>query len=63
MTDVVQIIIIEGEAWGPLDGASICTVTEQQYDDLCQGLVKPRHIKPLSEVVLTVLQQEKEDEA
>lgn len=62
MDEVVQIIVIEGEAWGPLDGASICTVTAQQYDDLCQGLVKPRHIKPLSEMVLTVLQQEKTDE-
>lgn len=48
----VQIIVIEGEAWATVNGASICTITAEEFERLRDGEIRPRDLKPISEVTL-----------
>lgn len=48
----VQIIVIEGETWAPVDGASICTITADEFERLRDGEIRPRDLKPISEITL-----------
>lgn len=43
------IILPDGETWNTLDGCFICTVNEQQFSDLCNGIVGVNDINALTE--------------
>lgn len=46
------IIAIDHHAWYDLDGCSICTITEEDYNKLVGGSKTVGQINPLSEVNL-----------
>ena len=34
---IAIIVLDDGETWGGIDGASICFLTEEQHESLCDG--------------------------
>lgn len=46
------LVMDDGETWGAVDGASICIVDQNTYDDLCLGREEPDSISPLFEMGL-----------
>lgn len=34
---IAIIVLDDGETWGGIDGASICFITEEQHESLCDG--------------------------
>lgn len=55
-TKTVTIIVLDdGETWGGINGASVLTITEGEYTLLCEGLMDPKHLNPVSEFMLKVI--------
>lgn len=53
MNKTIPILIMDdGETWGGIDGASICLITEDQYNDLIDGKEDPASINPIFEMGL-----------
>lgn len=47
-----QILCVGDEVWLPVDGASICTITEQDYQALADGKISTADLRPVNEIVL-----------
>lgn len=47
------IVLPDGETWNTIDGCSICTVTEEEFDKLCRDEIGAEDLNPVSEVGLT----------
>lgn len=43
------IILPDGETWNTLDGCFICTVTDEQFNELCYGNIDVNDINAVSE--------------
>jgi len=52
MVDTVQIIVIDGDTWSTVDGSCICIITREEFEKLLQGEIKPKHLRPVSEITL-----------
>jgi hypothetical protein len=53
MKNTVAILINDdGETWGGVDGASICLITDKQYEALADGLISTGELKPILELGL-----------
>lgn len=53
MSGPIAIIVLDdGETWGGIDGASICFLSEEQHESLCNGS-SIAHIEPFYELGLT----------
>ena len=53
-TNTVTIIVLDdGETWGGINGASVLTITEGEHKLLCEGLMDPKHLNPVSEFMLS----------
>lgn len=46
------IVLPDGETWNTIDGCSICTVTEEEFDKLCRDELGAGNLKPVSEIGL-----------
>jgi hypothetical protein len=46
------LVMDDGETWGGVDGASICIITEDQYNDLIDGKEDAASINPIFEMGL-----------
>lgn len=54
MSKPVQIVVLEdGETWGGVHGASVCTITQEEYEKLCEGSLEPKDLHPLAEFMLS----------
>ena len=52
-TETYAILVLnDGETWGGVDGASICIITEDQYNDLIDGREDAASINPIFEMGL-----------
>lgn len=53
MKNTVAILINDdGETWCGVDGASICLITEGQYEALIDGIINTGELKPIFELGL-----------
>lgn len=51
-SDLVSILVLDdGETYSSLDGCSIIFVTNEQHDQLIDGEVRIRDIKPVKEIL------------
>lgn len=46
------LVMDDGETWGGIDGASICLITTDQYNDLCDGKEDAASLTPIFEMGL-----------
>lgn len=46
------LVLNDGETWSEIDGASICIITEDQYNDLIDGKEDASSINPIFEMGL-----------
>tara|TARA_Y100001938_G_scaffold134102_1_gene194221 strand:- start:19 stop:258 length:240 start_codon:yes stop_codon:yes gene_type:complete len=46
------LVMDDGETWGGIDGASICLITTDQYNDLIDGNEDVASITPIFEMAL-----------
>lgn len=46
------LVLDDGETWSGIDGASICLITEDQYNDLIDGKEDAASINPIFEMGL-----------
>lgn len=46
------LVMDDGETWSGIDGASICLITTDQYNDLCDGEVDAASLTPIFEMGL-----------
>ena len=46
------LVMDDGETWSGVDGASICLITDRQYNDLIDGKEDPASINPIFEMGL-----------
>ena len=46
------IVLPDGETWNTIDGCSICTVTEEEFDRLCKNEIEAEDLKPVAEIGL-----------
>ena len=46
------LVMDDGETWGGVDGASICIITDRQYNDLIDGKEDPASLNPIFEMGL-----------
>lgn len=51
-TRFVTILALSNDLFCRIDGASICTITQEDYDRLCSGEVDVSEIYPVAEVIL-----------
>lgn len=47
------IVLPDGETWNTIDGCSICTITNEEFDKLCNDQIGAEDLNPVSEVGLT----------
>ena len=59
---IAIIVLDDGETWGGIDGASICFITEEQHESLCDGSILPRFTEPVFELGLADVTPPKEIE-
>jgi len=53
MAETVTILIMDdGETWGGVEFASLCTISKEEYMALCDGLITCGDLKPMLELVL-----------
>mgnify|MGYP003123245106 FL=1 len=45
------IVMNDGETWSGVNGCSLCMITPEQYDRLCEG-EEPSNIHPVTEIYL-----------
>lgn len=46
------IILSDGTTWNTIDGCSICTITDEDFDKLCDDKIDAQDIVPVSEIGL-----------
>ena len=46
------LVLNDGDTWSGIDGSSICLITEEDHEMLCQG-AEPSDIQPVLELSLT----------
>ena len=46
------LVMDDGETWGGVDGASICIITDRQYNDLIDGKEDADSLNPIFEMGL-----------
>lgn len=46
------IVLSDGETWETIDGQSICIITEEEYEDLCEDRIFAAHLTPTVEIGL-----------
>jgi len=52
-TETYAILVLnDGETWSEVDGASICIINRNSYNDLCDGEVDAASITPIFEMGL-----------
>ena len=53
MNKTIPILVMDdGETWSGVDGASICLITEDQYNDLIDGTTQLEDLAPIFELGL-----------
>ena len=53
MNKTIPILVMDdGETWSGVDGASICLLTEDQYNDLVDGTTQLEDLAPIFELGL-----------
>jgi hypothetical protein len=46
------IIHADGETWTTINGPSICVITDKEFDDLCEGRIDAKDLRPVMEIGL-----------
>jgi hypothetical protein len=44
------IVLSDGETWETVDGQSICIITEEEYQDLCEDRISAARLSPMVEI-------------
>jgi hypothetical protein len=57
----MAIIVMADGTWGSLRGSTINIVTPKQYDQLCEGKIKPHHLNRVFEISLITSFYNEED--
>jgi len=47
------LVLNDGETWGGVEGASICVISEEDHDALCEGTKGVHEVKPIAEIGLS----------
>jgi hypothetical protein len=47
------VILSDGETWNEIGGCSICTITNEEFNKLCNDEIDAGDLNPISEVGLT----------
>ena len=50
---VIIVVLGDGETWGVGHGASVCAISPEEYEKLCEGKLEPKDLHPLAEFALT----------
>jgi hypothetical protein len=49
---IAIIVLADGQTWETIDGQSICIITEEQYENLCEDRIDARDLNPMVEIGL-----------
>jgi hypothetical protein len=52
--NTVSIVVLD-DVWMGSDDASICIITEEEYEKLCDGEIRARDLNPIHEFTLKVV--------